>query len=97
MSETLQLSGELVSQVQDMLAAHDERCQDPLVAVQYLAAVSGYVLGCQPIPAHQRDAFLDQLAQFMRQVHDDVASQSAPPPAQAPAGEAFGVWQPGDP
>lgn len=98
MSETLQLSGDLVLELQELLAGHDERCHDPLVAVQYLAAITGYMLAGQPVPDAQRQVFLDELAAFMRQVHDDVSSESAwsPEPADSHQ-DAFGIWHPGDP
>ncbi|ANB02300.1 hypothetical protein [Ectothiorhodospira sp. BSL-9] len=100
MSESLQLSGELVQKLQDILVEHDERCHDPLVTVQYMSAISGYLLGCQPIPAAKRQEFLEQLAAFMRHVHDDVERQQREQqaaPAQQPPQEAFGIWRPGDP
>ncbi|TVQ73865.1 MAG: hypothetical protein EA372_04325 [Chromatiaceae bacterium] len=97
MSESLQLSGELVQKLQDILVEHDERCHDPLVTVQYMSAISGYLLGCQPIPAAKRQEFLEQLAAFMRHVHDDVERQQQAAPAQQPPQEAFGIWRPGDP
>ncbi|MCG5495801.1 MULTISPECIES: hypothetical protein [Ectothiorhodospira] len=100
MSESLQLSGELVHKLQDVLVEHDERCHDPLVTVQYMSAISGYLLGSQPIPEAKRQEFLEQLAAFMRHVHDDVVrqqqAQQVASPQQSPQ-EAFGVWRPGDP
>ncbi|WP_090208702.1 hypothetical protein [Ectothiorhodospira magna] len=98
MSETLQLSGTLVQQLQDVLASHDPRCGDPLVAVQYMAAVTGYLLACQQVPDDRRQQFLGQLQEFMASVFDDVVAQQRqvpPEPAQTPL-EAFGIWRPGD-
>jgi hypothetical protein len=43
-NDALQLSGELVQQLQDVLAQNDPRCRDPLVATQYMGAIMGYVL-----------------------------------------------------
>ncbi|EHQ51048.1 hypothetical protein ECTPHS_00065 [Ectothiorhodospira sp. PHS-1] len=99
MSETLQLSGELVQQLQEVLATHDPRCGDPLVAVQYMAAVTGYLLACQHVPDDRRREFLEQLQAFMGSVFEDVVAQQRqvpPEPAHAPQ-EAFGIWRPGDP
>ena len=94
MSDALQLSGELVKQLQDVLAQNDARCRDPLVATQYLAAVMGYVLGSQPIPEDQKREYLDQLTGFVQHVFNDVVAQQQQP-AQPPQ-ETSGIWKPGD-
>ncbi|MFP4244166.1 MAG: hypothetical protein ACLFRJ_03685 [Ectothiorhodospira sp.] len=94
MSGTLQLTGELVQKLQEVLVAHDERCHDPLVAVQYTAAVTGYLLAAQPVPEEKRPEFLDHLDAFMRQVHADLrAQQASASPGPDDAGK---VWRPGD-
>ena len=94
MSE-LKLSGELLQSIQDVLVANDDDARDPGVAVQYLAAVSGYLLGMQEMDAVQKGEFLEQLYAFSRHVMDDVDQQrrEAQPPAQQ---EAFGIWKPGE-
>lgn len=93
MSDALQLSGELVQRLQDALAANDPRCRDPLVATQYLAAVTGYMIGSQAMPEEQKREFLEQVTGFIHHVFDDVVSQQrkAPPPQ-----ESSGIWKPGD-
>ncbi len=91
--DQLQLSQQLIDAVQDALTAADPRARDPMIAMQYLSAIIGYALGKMHIhPADKRDA-LDQLVAFTRHVMEEV---ERPQPARASAGEAFGIWRPGD-
>jgi len=94
MSSELQLSAQLVEQVQALLKEHDSSATDPGVTSQYLCAIVGFLLGQQDMPAEQKTDALDQLAAFMKHVADDVDKQrrSAPPPP--PPQEAFGIWKP---
>jgi hypothetical protein len=92
--DQLQLSQELIDSVQDVLLAADARARDPMVAMQYLSAIIGYALGKMNMsPANKQD-MLEQLTAFTRYVMEDVGR---PQQARAPAGEAFGIWRPGDP
>ncbi|WP_038051611.1 hypothetical protein [Thioalkalivibrio sp. ALJ1] len=93
MSETLQLSGELIQKVQDVLTEVDPKAQQPIVAVQYLSAITGFMVAQMPESVNERKEYLQQLSQFTESVFVDVESrkQSAPPPQ-----EASGVWRPGD-
>jgi len=95
MSE-LQLSAKLVRELQDVITKHDENASDPGVISQYLAAVIGFLLGQQEIPAQQKTEIIDNLGAFIKHVADDVAKQSeskqAPPPP--PPQDAFGIWKP---
>ena len=94
MSE-LKLSDELIESIQNILVQNDERCSDTGIAVQYLAAILGYVLGNQKMPHNEKQEFLEQLFAFSQHVLDDVGGgqdQPAPPPPQ----EAFGIWKPGN-
>lgn len=88
MSE-LQLSNELVRSVQTALEAHDERARDPGIMVQYLAALTGFVLGQQNMDTASKHGLLGQLSAFSKNVLDDVSGPDTPPPAQ----EAFGIWR----
>lgn len=87
----LKLDTALLQKIQGLLSEHDAEARDPGLMVQYLAAVIGIVVGNQPVAAEQRHQFIDQLAQFSRQVCDDTSAPAQQPPAQ----EAFGVWKPG--
>lgn len=96
MSE-LQLSAKLVSDLQAVISQHDENATDPGVTSQYLAAVVGFLLGQQEMPAQQKSEIIENLAAFMQHVADDVEKQSqqaksAPPPP--PPQDAFGIWKP---
>lgn len=93
----LKLSAQLVEQMQQMLVQHDESASDPGVASQYLAAIVGFLLGQQDMPADRKQEILEELGAFMKHVADDVEkqrSQAAPPPPARPPQEAFGIWKP---
>ncbi len=93
MSDTLQLSGELIQKVQDLLTEVDPKAEQPIVAVQYLSAITGFMVAQMPESVNERKEYLKQLSQFTESVFVDVESrkQAAPPPQ-----EASGVWRPGD-
>ncbi|WP_018952105.1 hypothetical protein [Thioalkalivibrio sp. AKL12] len=93
MSDTLQLSGELIQKVQDLLTEVDPKAQQPIVAVQYLSAITGFMVAQMPESVNERKEYLKQLSEFTESVFVDVESrkQSAPPPQ-----EASGVWRPGE-
>lgn len=96
MSE-LQLSTQLVGNVQSLLQEHDAAAADPGVTSQYLCAIVGFLLGQQDMPSEQKAEVLEQLAAFMKHVADDVDSQrkqAASPPPSPPQQEAFGIWKP---
>lgn len=95
--DSLQLSGDLIQRLQDLLTEADPRAGEPIVAVQYLAAVTGFLVAQMSEPVAQRKEYLEQLAQFTHSVFLDVESRKqAKRPSQAPQ-EASGVWKPGDP
>ncbi|WP_019595130.1 hypothetical protein [Thioalkalivibrio sp. ALM2T] len=93
MSDTLQLSGELIQKVQDLLTEVDPKAQQPIVAVQYLSAITGFMVAQMPESVNERKEYLKQLSEFTESVFVDVESrkQAAPPPQ-----EASGVWRPGE-
>lgn len=86
----LQLSDTLVDSIQDLLGGHDERARDPGIAIQYLAAVIGYMVGRQEMPAAAKDDVLEQLAAFSQHVMQDVDRERNTAP---PSEEAFGIWR----
>lgn len=89
MSE-LQLSLQLVRKVQEVIVEADARAEDPFIAMQYVAAVMGFMIGRQDMVESEQHNLVEQLAAFA--VH--VAEQSQP--RQAPPEAAFGKWRPGD-
>ncbi len=89
----IQLSSELLDDIQQAVLKQDPDA-DAGVVMQYLVAVTGYILANQrSMPPADREAFLDELCGFARHVHDDV-SKPAAQPAAPPAGQAFGYWEP---
>ncbi len=90
----LQLSAELVRQLHQSLADHDDNAEDPGVAAQYMAAIIGFLLGEQDMPDTQKEEILEQLFAFAKHVANDVSQQKKAPPAPPPQ-NAFGVWKPG--
>jgi hypothetical protein len=91
--EPLKISDELIAEMQGTVARHDDRASDAGVALQYYAAVIGYVLAQQSYPTDQKKEFLEQLNGFTNHVFEDCISQTAPP---AQTDSAMGKWRPGD-
>jgi len=89
--EPLKLSDALVQDLQNAIVSHDERAKDGGVAIQYYAAVIGYVLAQQDYPTEQKLDFLDQLHSFAVHVFEDFNQQTSS------SSEAMGKWRPGDP
>lgn len=93
----LNLSMQLVNELQEVLVRNDDAAQDPGIASQYLCAIVGFMLGQQDMPRARKDEILDELAAFTRHVTDDIERQQAQsrqaPPSPDPA-EAFGIWKP---
>ncbi|MEJ2140914.1 MAG: hypothetical protein P8Y24_00920 [Gammaproteobacteria bacterium] len=102
------LSDELIHNIMHLVMDHDPAAQQDMIrALQYLAAISGYLAADYPGPEEQRNELLEHLHQFAMHVANDRASSASEPepqPAQAaaPAGKsiqdennpAMGVWKP---
>jgi hypothetical protein len=94
----IQLSPELFSDIQQAVSKQHPDADNGVV-LQYLAAVSGYLLGNEPnMQKEDKDRYLDDLFGFAGKVCSDVhghveqqaqAAQPAPP-----VGQAFGYWVP---
>jgi hypothetical protein len=93
MSGGIQLSGELISGVKEVLVKHDAAAENDLMTMQYLSAIIGYVLAHQTNPAIDKRGFLNDLGTFMGQVLDQVEADMQP---QQPSQDAFGIWKPGE-
>jgi hypothetical protein len=63
--------------------------------MQYLAAVTGYLLGSQSIDDGQKRDFLDELVAFLRHVFEDT-DRRVRVQRQARSADAFGYWTPGE-
>lgn len=107
MSNDITLSDELVGNLYGMICQHDESAQQNMVvALQYFAAVSGYMLGDYPGSDDEREELIDQLAAFTKNVSGDRAKsqnaqQTEQEEAPAAAGKsvetndpAVGIWKP---
>ncbi|RMG34945.1 MAG: hypothetical protein D6720_08215 [Gammaproteobacteria bacterium] len=67
---------------------------DTGIVLQYLAAVSGYLLGSERnMSPADKEAYLTELCNFAERVYRDVQGQQQRP-AAPPAGDAFGYWEP---
>jgi len=103
--QELQLSVELVRDLQERLKQDDARAADAGVAAQYLAAVMGFLLGQINAETDKKKDFLRQLHEFAAGVVDDVEAQQELQSAQPGSGggqsvagpeETSGIWMPGD-
>ena len=107
MSNDITLSDELIDNLYGVICQHDESAkQNMMVALQYFAAVSGYMLGDYPGSDDEREELIDQLAGFTKHVSGDRAkSQKAQEQSEqetpAVAGKsvatddpAVGIWKP---
>jgi len=107
MSNDITLSDQLIDNLYGVICQHDESArQNMMVALQYFAAVSGYMLGDYPGSDEEREELIDQLAAFTKNVSGDRAqSQKAQQQTQteAPAvkgnsvatdNPAVGIWKP---
>lgn len=88
----IQLSPQLF---QDIQAAVSKQHPDADVGVvlQYLAAVSGYMLGSERgMDKAAKDAFMQELCGFAEHVYNDLQNRHEQQKAKAEA--AFGYWNP---
>ena len=90
--DPITLSDELADQLQKVIILHDERANDGGVAIQYHAAIIGYMLARQNFSMEQKREFLVQISDFIGHVFEDCQSSQAQD--QEPA---MGKWSPGDP
>ena len=88
----IQLSNELVTDLKSVMEKHDPSTSDDLMFLQYLAAVSGFVLAHQSQPGFNQKEFMSDLSEFTAQVVNQVAGDMAP---KQPQEDAFGIWKPG--
>ena len=103
------LSDDLIHGMMNLVMNHDPAAQQDMIrALQYFAAVTGYLAADYPGPQEQRDELLEHLHQFATHVANEKASSKEQPAqqqsaeAQAPAGKtiqddtnpAMGVWKP---
>jgi hypothetical protein len=94
----MQLSVDMVEDVIKAIMQHDQRADDHGIAMQYMAAINGFLLGHQDFNDQQREEFLETLNKFSQQVCADIVKQRSATPVAPPhpQGAAYGVWKPGD-
>lgn len=85
---TINLSDELLSEIQGVLEKHDAANQEMGISVQYMAAVLGYMVGQFPGGLAKQQQILEQLAQLAQHVLSENQ------PRQPPGDDAFGIWKP---
>jgi len=89
----IQLSPQLIQTVQQAVQQQHPGA-DTGVILQYLAAISGYLLGSeQGMQGDAKQAFLSELCAFAGRVYQDVQEQQGRQQAAA-AQQAFGYWEP---
>lgn len=86
----IQLSPELVNDLKAVLVKHDPEAENDLLLMQYLSAVTGFVLAHQEQPGLDKQAFLGDIHTFTGQVVKQVEDDMRPPQQE----EAFGIWKP---
>lgn len=110
MSEGIQLSEELIARLIDVIGDHDARArEDRIVALQYLAAINGFLAADYPGPTAEREELLEHLAEFTRHVCNErvqgkrqqagtqqqAAQPTIPKGKSIPTGDpAVGIWKP---
>lgn len=100
--QELQLSVELVRDIQQRIQQDDSRASDSGVCAQYLAAVTGFMLGQLNAETDKKKEFLQQLQEFAAGVVDDVEAQQEMQSAQPGGGgqgqgggeRGSGIWTP---
>lgn len=85
---TINLSDELLSDIQNVLEKHDADNQEMGISVQYMAAILGYMVGQFPGGLEKQQQILEQLAQLAQHVLSENQ------PQQPPGADAFGIWKP---
>ncbi len=90
MSGGIQLSAEMITDIKAVVEKHDPAASNDLYFMQYLSAVTGYVLAHQDQAGVDKKGLLGDLSHFMGQVLKQVEDDMKPPE------DAFGVWKPGE-
>jgi hypothetical protein len=93
---TIQLSDQLLNDIQEVLKKHDPATADIGIGIQYLAAVTGFLMASFPLDMNKKKDILDQLFQFANHVMNEHSQEAEGPAGTAPPADnnAFGVWKP---
>lgn len=102
----IQLSSDLISEIRVALVKHDPEAENDMFFMQYLAAMTGYVLAHQTNSGLDKRGLLNDLHVFSGEVLDqmeiDLQKQDSqkqdlnqqPQQGAARQEEAFGIWKP---
>lgn len=93
MSE-LNLSHQLIEDVQAVFTANDPDASDSVTYAQYLAAILGYIVSDITAPEDKLRGLLGQLNDFSAHVFDEEMKKKQPQAFTPPGQEAFGIWRP---
>lgn len=89
----IQLSSQLFQDIQQAVEKQHPGA-DVGVTLQYLAAVTGYLLGSErSMEQNEKDAFMKELCGFAEHVYSDLQSRQQQQAAAA-SSSAFGYWNP---
>ena len=88
--DELRISRDFVERMLHSLQEHDQQCRDPLVAAQYLSALSALLVAKNTLSEVEARGLLQQLYSFMEHVCEAESS----PPAPDLSHQAFGMWYP---
>lgn len=91
---TIQLSDELLSNIQSVLEQNDPQAGDAGIAVQYLAALTGLLAAQFPGDTERKRQVLRQLLEFAGRVFEDSLEPDTSSDSDNPYGPGFGVWRP---
>jgi len=73
MSDELRFSGQLISELLDVIKRHDERAEEDAVSAQYFAGMIGFLLGrVEGLSGQQKNEVLDEMRAFAGAVMHDV-------------------------
>lgn len=90
----ISLSPELFQDIQQAIVKQEPTAaQDTGLMLQYLGAVTGYMLGSQSMASDQKQEFLGELQGFIEHVMKDT-DQKQQQQRQTQAAGAFGIWEP---
>lgn len=91
---TIQLSDELLSDIQSALEKNDPQAGDAGIAVQYLAALTGVLAAQFPGDNERKRQVMGQLMEFIGRVFEDNLDDEDSSGSDNPYGPGFGVWRP---
>ena len=59
--DQLKLSRELIEKIEKVLVEEDDRARNPLIAGQYLSAITGFIVGNHDLPTGEKNEIMSEL------------------------------------